>query len=158
MPFEKGKSGNPATQFKPGNPGGGRPCRDHVTRHLREFLESPAARPTGRKIAKILLEMALKRNMQAIREIMDRVEGRPAISIGGVPGEPIKFAGDRIPPGLTNAEMHEYTDKRIIEILRGWMDRCGYELLVRKKKGPRNNKENLDDILARQKYKEPRAV
>ncbi len=121
MPFEKGKSGNPATQFKPGNPGGGRPPRDHITRHLHELLELPAKTPVGRKIAKTLLDMALKRNMQVIREVLDRVEGRPSISIGGVPGEPIEIAGDRIPrPYLRRtARVHRQSRHRNLERLDG---------------------------------------
>jgi len=45
-------------QFQPGNPGGGRPRRDQITRHLHELLELPETKPAGRKLAKILLDMA----------------------------------------------------------------------------------------------------
>jgi len=76
--------------------------------------------------------------MQAIREVLDRVEGRPAISIGGVPGEPIEVAGNIIPAHLTTPEERsEYVNKRLIQLLRGWMNRSGYDLFARKRKKPR---------------------
>jgi len=118
-----------AFQFQPGNPGGGRPRRDSVSRHLVKMLESPAENPAGRKLAKILLDMALKKNLQAIKEVLDRVEGRPAISIGGVPGEPITVE-QRYSPATS-----EERSARLIELLKDWLARSGYDLRVTKKKG-----------------------
>jgi hypothetical protein len=133
-----------ATRWRPGmsgNPDGAR--RDYVTHHLRELLDAP----TAKKLAKTLLTMAMHRNLPAIREVLDRADGKPAISIGGVPGEPIEITGDRIPPGLTHEEMHEYTNKRMLEIVRDWMDRSGLELRVRKKGTARSKEHNLSDLL-----------
>lgn len=138
MPFEKGKSGNPATQFRPGNPGGGRPRRDHVSRHLIELLGQPESNPAGRKIAALLLRLALKGNMQAIREVLDRAEGKAATLIGGLPDEPL---------GVAVPETIEECNARLREIAEGVRERerrAGYEWVrrpIKKRPKAKNNGE-----------------
>ena len=148
--IEAGKS----TRWQPGksgNPSGAR--RDYVTHHLRELLDAP----TAKKLAKTLLGMALKRNLPAIREVLDRADGKAVTRLAGAEGEPPIEICDRIPPGLTPEEQSDYVDKRVIELLSDWMARCGYELSVRKKKQPRRKAESLNDLLARQKGNESAA-
>ena len=70
-PWQPGQSGNP----------GGRPRRTALTDALREKLDEPylgdrAHRTNAEVIAEKLVRAATKGNIQAIREIADRVEGR----------------------------------------------------------------------------------
>jgi hypothetical protein len=123
--IEAGKS----TRWQPGqsgNPVGAK--RDYVTHHLRELLNAA----TAKKLAGTLLKMGLKGNLAAIREVLDRADGKPAISIGGVPGEPLEVT-------TAMPTTPEECDKRILEILSDWAERGGYVLKVIKKK-PRASK------------------
>jgi hypothetical protein len=71
-----------ATQFKPGQSGnpGGRPKTLPITEHLREVL-SRLDKKTGKEIALLMAEKAvdLAKNgsIHHLREIADRVEGKP---------------------------------------------------------------------------------
>lgn len=73
--FPKGESGNPE----------GRPKKTRLTDALREQLkESHPTKPDetiAELIAKRLISEALKGNVQAIKEIGDRTEGKPKQSI-----------------------------------------------------------------------------
>jgi HPt (histidine-containing phosphotransfer) domain-containing protein len=73
-PFQKGVSGNP----------GGR-GKALITRALREELEAPAEdSPTltnAQVIARKLVSMAKSGEIQAIKEIADRAEGKPRQSV-----------------------------------------------------------------------------
>jgi hypothetical protein len=81
-PWAKGVSGNP----------GGRPKSTPISDLLRELLEQPRPndpdkRPYAKVIAESLLERASKGDLQAVREIADRVEGKPAQSVSVVTEE-----------------------------------------------------------------------
>lgn len=85
--WKKGESGNPATLWQPGvsaNPGG-RPKRTPITDAMREYLAQPydgkLARYRGLTNADVLaikqFELAVELgDMQAAKEIADRVEGK----------------------------------------------------------------------------------
>lgn len=79
-PWRKGESGNPATQFQPGRSGNpsGRP-RDTITPHLREIAQETDkdGRSYGRRVAETLYAEALAGNVQAAREILQRLDGLP---------------------------------------------------------------------------------
>lgn len=68
--FKPGQSGNPA----------GRP-RDAITPHLRELAQEQAPgkdkRTYGRMVAEMLYAEALGGNVQAAKEILDRLDGKP---------------------------------------------------------------------------------
>ena len=69
-PFERGRSGNP----------GGRPGGASLTAVLRRMLDEPhiqGSPVTNReKIASMLVELAARGDLGAIREVLDRTEGR----------------------------------------------------------------------------------
>ena len=101
MPFEKGESGNLATQFKPGqtgNPNGRprRPVSDLLQRYgqartsavtveltypdrtaEQETFSSETTDSVFAAIAVTLLAKAVAGDIQAIREILYRTEGKP---------------------------------------------------------------------------------
>lgn len=83
--FKKGETGNPQ----------GRPKRTRLTDALREQLqESHPKKPEetiAELIARRLIAEALKGNMQAIKEVFDRSEGRAPLTldVGNKDGEPI---------------------------------------------------------------------
>lgn len=83
MPFEPGKSGNP----------GGRPKRDKmITQHLIAELGAVEPGMPGEKVRRIviaLIDKAMKGDVAAAREIMDRVEGRVTTVIGGDEERPL---------------------------------------------------------------------
>ncbi|WP_018617608.1 DUF5681 domain-containing protein [Spirosoma luteum] len=106
MPFEKGESGNKATQFKPGQTGNfnGRPRRP-VSDLLQKYGKAQSiavtvdlTNPDGTveqetfstetkdslfaAIAVILLCKAVGGNITAIREVLDRTEGKPIAAYG----------------------------------------------------------------------------
>ena len=68
--FPKGRSGNP----------GGRPKGLSITGALRVELEKPVAAGSpvtkGEMIARTLVDMALAGDLAAIREVLDRTEGK----------------------------------------------------------------------------------
>lgn len=100
MPFEKGESGNKATQFKPGQTGNpnGRPRRPlsdlllHYGRAKAIAVSIELTNPDGiieqetftnetkdslfAAIAVTLLFKAVNGNISAIREVLDRTEGK----------------------------------------------------------------------------------
>jgi hypothetical protein len=77
---EKGRSGSEATRWKPGQSGNpsGRPKKLHITVAIRAELEreGPDGIPNDEAIARVLVELARAGNMDAIREIADRTEGK----------------------------------------------------------------------------------
>jgi Family of unknown function (DUF5681) len=95
--FEVGHTVGLATRFKEGNRAnpGGRPklkiisdaCRAVVSSDLTEKVQ-PQTR--AEKVASKLFGMAEKGNISAIRELADRCEGRPAITVTG-DGSPDKI-------------------------------------------------------------------
>jgi len=95
--FQKGNTVGISTRFKEGNRAnpGGRPklkvisdaCRALVSSDLTEKMQ-PQTR--AEKVASKLFGMAEKGNISAIRELADRCEGRPAITVTG-DGSPDKI-------------------------------------------------------------------
>jgi hypothetical protein len=100
-PFQPGQSGNP----------GGRPKKMPITDAIREELEQEGAQGTSnaRAIARKLVKLARAGNMDAIREIADRTEGKPRqrIEQSGPEGGPVQL---QLP--TTRAEV----ERRIIEL------------------------------------------
>ncbi len=74
-PFPKGVSGNPA----------GRPKKallsDALRRQLAEAVQGAPEKTIAEHIARALIREAVSGNVQAIREIGDRTEGKPAQAI-----------------------------------------------------------------------------
>ena len=68
------------TQFKPGVSGNpaGRPRRDLVTTALLRMLDSTEGdgRSKAERLAAVLLDLALAGDPRAIREVLDRTEGK----------------------------------------------------------------------------------
>lgn len=73
-------TGSEATQWKPGQSGNpsGRPKKLHITDAIRAELarEGPDGIPNDEAIARVLVELARAGNLDAIREIADRTEGK----------------------------------------------------------------------------------
>jgi len=81
-PWPKGVTGNP----------GGRPKKSPLTDALTDMLQSsclddPAQRTYAEVIAEMLLKSACRGDIRAVREITDRVEGRPSHSVSVVTEE-----------------------------------------------------------------------
>jgi hypothetical protein len=73
---------NPATQFKKGNPGGpGRPKTGVLSKILNEIL-ADADDADARAIVRALVDEAKHGSIAHIKEIFDRVEGKPTESKG----------------------------------------------------------------------------
>jgi hypothetical protein len=103
--------------FLPGQSGnaGGRPKKSPLTEAYREILQQPYLDdPHGRTYAELIAEAvineALNGNLQAVREIADRTEGRPraAIEIS----RPIDSSSVET---LTSAELEEFIRQGIAE-------------------------------------------
>jgi hypothetical protein len=74
MPFVKGQSGNPS----------GRPKSKPFSDALKAEIEAAGdEEPVLRAIARKLLDMAKDGDMQAIKEVGDRLDGKPAQEIRG---------------------------------------------------------------------------
>jgi len=83
MAFEKGKSGNP----------GGRPKAKDFTDALRvAVLATEGDKTKLRKIAEKLADMAVEGDIQAIKEIGNRLEGTPAQTIHATTEQVDSFA------------------------------------------------------------------
>lgn len=85
MPFKKGQSGNPT-----GVQGKTKPWRDAIMRAVsrRETGKDPQALE---KLADKLIDAALSGDMQAIKEIGDRIDGKPAQAVVGDAGsDPVR--------------------------------------------------------------------
>lgn len=83
MPFKKGQSGNP----------GGRPKQKQFRTALQMELNAAGDDAKAlRSIARKLLDKAEDGDLQAIREIADRLDGKPVQGIeGGDPTNPIQI-------------------------------------------------------------------
>jgi hypothetical protein len=89
-PFEKGKSGNPKSQFRVGRSGNpsGRPKSKVLTDAYRSELaeEDPKTGRTNAEIAaKQVMKLAKRGSAQHVRELREATEGKApqAITIGG---------------------------------------------------------------------------
>lgn len=111
--WKKGQSGNPATQFKPGNPGGGRPRKGAFTEQIERL--APTQYPMDSITPVMLKAMGLRQGQKctfaemavrflflamrtgksgtvnAFREMCDRVEGKAIqpVEMSGPGGDPI---------------------------------------------------------------------
>lgn len=86
MPFKKGQSGNPT-----GVQGKAKPWRDAIMRAVSR-RESGADPQALEKIADKLVASALNGDMQAMKEIGDRMDGRPAQAVvGDSEADPVKI-------------------------------------------------------------------
>jgi hypothetical protein len=81
MPFKKGKSGNDAAKFKPGQTGNpnGRPKGKTITERLRDLLEEHPDRAD--KIVEAGVQAAEGGDFQFWKYLCDRTEGTPAQTI-----------------------------------------------------------------------------
>jgi len=95
----KGESGNPKGNWVKGQSGNpkGRPRKDYsITSLAKELLDQPAderflspsdyGKTWRQAIAKALLVGALKLNSGIMKELLDRLEGKPVQLIGGETG------------------------------------------------------------------------
>jgi hypothetical protein len=87
-PFSKGNTFGLSTRFKEGNRAnpGGRPKSKKLSDAYRRLLESDVSDPIpvnteAEYIARKVLHLAKRGSLPAAREIADRCEGRPALSI-----------------------------------------------------------------------------
>ena len=69
--FHKGETGNPA-----GRPSGFL-VSNEITERLKQQVSPKDTRTKAQKIADVLIEAAMDGDIGAIKEIMDRTEGRP---------------------------------------------------------------------------------
>lgn len=92
--FRPGESGNPA----------GRPKRTRLTEALIAELATGDDQTTAERVAAALIREALAGNVQAIREVFDRAEGKPrqALDVGIVSADWREAAALA---GLTEAEV-----------------------------------------------------
>ena len=82
MPFKKGQSGNPGGRVKD------KPWIDAL--RIESKALDKKGRPKLRVLAEKVFEMALAGDMAAIREIGDRLDGKPVQAIAGEPGRPLE--------------------------------------------------------------------
>jgi hypothetical protein len=92
MAFRKGQSGNTATQFQKGTSGnpGGRPKTKIFSQAMIRLAELPLAKykkfkpkNQAEKVAKRALDDAGKGMSTALREVLDRTEGKVPLPITG---------------------------------------------------------------------------
>ncbi len=85
MPFKKGQSGNPGGQWAE------RPFREALR---MEIAQAGADHKALRRVASALLKKAEEGDIQAIRELADRLDGKPAQGVITPPALP---EGDPVP-------------------------------------------------------------
>ena len=77
MPFEKGKSGNPKTQWKKGESGNPNGRRNAAKDILNQLLDVEIDDRTQREQLMLkLIQMGMRGDLGAIREVLDRTEGK----------------------------------------------------------------------------------
>ena len=77
MPFEKGKSGNPKTQWKKGQSGNPNGRRNAAKDILNELLETEIEDRTQKeRLLSKLIQMGMRGDLGAIKEVLDRTEGK----------------------------------------------------------------------------------
>lgn len=83
MPFQPGQSGNPKGRAKD------KPFRDALILAIKEAEASESSTRALRRVAERLLDEAASGNVQAIKEIADRLDGKvPQGIIGGDEDDP----------------------------------------------------------------------
>lgn len=83
--FQKGQSGNPGGRPKE------RPWRDAIQRAIARAAAEGSNKQLLDEIADKVTQMALEGDIHAMREIGDRLEGKPAQAITGEDGGPVEF-------------------------------------------------------------------
>jgi len=77
MPFEKGKSGNPKTQWKKGESGNPNGRRNAAKDILNQLLDVEIDDRTQREQLMLkLIQMGMRGDLGAIKEVLDRTEGK----------------------------------------------------------------------------------
>lgn len=77
MPFEKGKSGNPKTQWKKGESGNPNGRRNAAKDILNQLLDVKIDDRTQREQLMLkLIQMGMRGDLGAIKEVLDRTEGK----------------------------------------------------------------------------------
>lgn len=74
MPFQKGQSGNRATQFKQGKSGNprGRPPGRSVSAIMKKMLNAKSGK-IAKELAQMAIDKALEGDIRYFKEILDRV-------------------------------------------------------------------------------------
>lgn len=87
MPFKKGQSGNPR---------GGSAQKPFADALRMEIAAAGKEHKKLRQIAKALLNEAANGNLKAIKEVADRLDGRPAqaVEMAGRDGGPVEIISD----------------------------------------------------------------
>ena len=92
MPFEKGKSGNPETQWKKGQSGNPNGRRGAARDILNKILDSGVDDKTKREVLlNKLVNMANRGNLAAIKEVLDRTEGKSTEYVVTEESKPIRI-------------------------------------------------------------------
>ena len=77
MPFKKGESGNPGKQWKPGQSGNPNGRKNAAKDILNDILDTEIDDKTKRyKLLNKLVSMAERGNLPAMKEVLDRTEGK----------------------------------------------------------------------------------
>jgi hypothetical protein len=77
MPFKKGESGNPDKQWKPGQTGNPNGRKNSAKDILNKILDTEIDdKTTKEKLLNKLVNMGNRGNLNAIKEILDRTEGK----------------------------------------------------------------------------------
>ena len=77
MPFEKGKSGNPKTQWKKGQSGNPNGRKNAAKDILNQLLDVEIDDRTQREQLMLkLIQMGMRGDLGAIKEVLDRTEGK----------------------------------------------------------------------------------
>ena len=77
MPFEKGKSGNPKTQWKKRQSGNPNRRRNAAKDILNELLDTEIEDRTQKeRLLSKLIQMGMRGDLGAIKEVLDRTEGK----------------------------------------------------------------------------------
>lgn len=121
MAFRKGQSGNRSTQFRKGQSGnpGGRPKRKPVSDALVELLELALPkykqfrpRTSAQKIAKRMIDDAVKGVTTLVREVLDRTEGKVPLPITSGEGPlEVKVEIVHIGGGARSRPVARYSDR-----------------------------------------------
>ena len=105
MPFVKGQSGNP----------GGRGIDKPFLEALRmEINKAGTDHKSLRRVAAKLIEKAENGDMNAIKELADRLDGRPAQTVQGDPERPVTVA--RIEHVIVDPMLDHEESPQMIEV------------------------------------------
>lgn len=77
-------------QFKPGNPGGGRPKGTSITARLRRIVLEDDGGKVAEALAREITKAALRGDYRFVREVLDRLDGPVKQQIEASVGSTIK--------------------------------------------------------------------